>query len=333
MASIIGKHETLEDSMDDGVSARRDVVRSIETRGRHTQLVLLCGVAIIVVFIVGSIYIQGQKYPHHVAWWERAKQQSTKGESYGIYQVITASRYPPIQYAMNGITAWRNLDSKGAEFLLMCIQWFEVDNPKTRGRLTMRHWAGTAGETGATNLFSPPGKGWASVCAADNSNDEERKRSFASNWKGSASQNLWEAFFPDPSDPNFFTIGMFQQLLEYQACDESASNATYLDIYQLFDGGLCNIAFKYTATDQTASELFENFFGLQVKLKPQCGAATAEAAFEGTVGMATAALPLMANTAANPMLIPALVAGVSVAGGVAGGVIGGLSANEACQSV
>lgn len=329
--ALLGEHQRAARVQVRGVVEKRVTARRERTSDRRGQMVLLGVVGIVVLFVAGNITVQSQLYPAHFAFWDRARQQpaapGAAARAFSMSQVVTAHKYPPVASLMSALAAWRSLSSGGAQFLLQSVQWFELDNPRTRGQLSMRQWAGVRDEVDLGDLFLNPRTGFmAGACGGGAVDRAERERAFAASWEGSRARNPWYAFFPPPSHPHFGRIGALAQLLDANTCDSAAA----LDLYRLFDGGLCEVAFHAIAANRTADQTFEHFFGTRIALEPDCAGAVAEGALDGALTGSTMALPLI-GLATGPVAVGGAIA-LAVGGGAFGAFTGRARAESRCRS-
>ena len=314
----------------------------VEYRGRMFRIRIGIFIGYLIFYFAGSVYVQRLKYPVHFEWYERvvAPIALASKHQYSMYQTVVAAYYPEAQSLMNTFAIWPELPSKGARFLMQCVQHFEVMNEKTRGKLSALHWAGEKNMTNADRLFGK--NGWLSGCQ-QRSDFEARKAEMKKNWLQSRDEgNIWFDFFPDPStdEESFFKVGIIQQLFTDESCGDDTSIKAYANVYKLYDGGLCNIARLKRGVGQGSSELFYFFFGSPVRFTPAtCNGEAADAAKNGATAAGLAGFlymdafePISAVSGHNKTGVIAAAGslGIGAVGAGVGYAFGRAAGNERC---
>lgn len=303
----------------------------------------------VIMFVAGNVYVQRYKYPGHFEWWSKHNRiipdgkggiqqletaEKGKGKSqYSMYQVVIAALYPSMQSFLETFAIYESLPSNGAKFLMNAVHHFNR-NSKTRGKLTVYHWAGGPHQTHASELFKCPG-GWLSGGNNKDLSKNERRNLVRKNWMASKGKNLWYDFFPDPAiySTSFFSVPIIQNMVEnYETCKGNAE--AFSGLYALYDGGLCAVAASATSSS-SAANLFAHYFGSPGNYKPSCKGAAAQGALNGGLmtGMSSMGMMDMAGVVqvGGSTAFMGGVAAVSIIGGIAGAVIGGEAAKEKCE--
>ena len=122
--------------------------------------------------------------------------------------------------------------------------------------------------------------------------------------------------------------------------DCGSDSVAALDVYRLFDGGLCGIAHSEQGADESAMQLFFRFFGVHASAATMCygmtEAAISGAAMGGTGALAMAEgfehLDTLNKGSGASLRFGVGVAAVSLLGGVAGVFVAQASAQEQCDN-
>lgn len=307
----------------------------------HWRLAAILTVVGVVGFVVGNIAIQKYKFPQLFAWHARMRKQKTQGKwpnaNYDFYQICTAMQFQPVATMLNLFTVWPMLPRVGAEFLALCVT-------NLGDMLGPLHWAGTAAQTGAANLLGD--KGWASTgCPYDSGETIQTMQSnLINNWSGSRADNIWFPLFPDPrADPDgFLNLCVFKELWKVggKACPPHGQAvagmcpgshvAKSAHIYQLFDGGLCRIAYQATSAYTSGADLFGFFFSGSKPVRADCSAAAAAGAVTGATGAASSMLGVAALAPGYGFIVGATA--LTVGSAVAGAHFSGAAARETCEN-
>lgn len=312
----------------------------------------------IVSFYVSGIRGMRTRYPHLFAWYDAMRKEKVQGKGahdYSLYQVCTAANYTATQNLLDTLLIWPSLHFAAANFLLYTIEFFRqrTGSTKTKGGtsgksepfLTSVHWCGSREQTGYSKLTGPDG--WASVGCATGTL-EQKKETLIGNWNRSASEgNPWYTMLPQPVDADskraFLSVPIIAELYTDSSSTGGAASAcdpasfAQSKIAQLYDGGLCNVAFVATRANQTSAQLFNEYFSVDdsPQVRPSCSGATAAGATQGAVTGATTGLMLAglipgAGAIAAAVKVGATVA-VSVAAAAAGGATSAAAAKEKCE--
>lgn len=297
----------------------QDTARRKERDWKVLTIAIVVTVVGVVGFFAGNILVQAQRYPKQFAQYEAMLASGPRGKAspdYSMYQVATSKDYPTVSYVMT-IGVWPELSQKGALFLMQSLTYLSSDFVVSRGfKLSSLHWNGTAEQTGASKLVGPTG--WA--CAVQDS--KLSKETLLANWIGSKEDNIWYHAFPDPSiaseTDDFLNIPIIKALYIGSEADygdyEDACNAQSFEadgsLYELFDGGLCNVAFKSTRRDQSSDSLFNDFFMGTARTLPTCTGNVAQAALQGGMTAMGLAMPMamLGVTGVGALLIPLVAA-------------------------
>lgn len=335
---------------------------------RKRRAFLVAGVVSVVVGVVcyfaSSIYGMRMRYPHLFAWYEAVRQEKVQGQGrhdFSLYQVCTAANFGEAQRLFDLLLIWKSLHPAAANFLLFTIEYFRekaAADPKMA--LTALHWAGSGAQTGYDKLTGPTG--WAST-GCSTGTLEQKKATLIANWNRGAAENIWYDMLPRPVDETsklaFLSVPMIAELYTdsadggaASACDPESFRLS--KIAQLYDGGLCNVAFKEgTKSTVSSADLFNAYFAVHDNptASESCEGAARAGALQGASsggmmalmflqmaggalggGEAKAATGLMGMLVRNPMTTKALGT-VAVGGGlaVANGVTSANAAKERCK--
>lgn len=323
---------------------------ALERSARNWRLAVIILLLGIVAYIGGHILLQRQLYPELFDWYDRMSRDKYKGRAqpgamtwapfYGMYSVATMLQHAPVGWFLCGITVWDCLTENGAQFLARSVSYAL----ETKKELTSLHWNGNGAQTHADKLVGAGGWADATPPAGQENTPQNRQNALLANWrKGKAKDpktglkmNIWYDIFHDPDvDPKaFLNTCVIKQLwsdercggragVNYDARDVSTFSSSLL--WELFNGGLCQIAYKHTTNDQSGDELFDFVFNGSAPLKRECGAAGWSGALSGAVGTSSLLIPLAGIPGAGLLAV-----GGILAGGAVGGVAGYFRGREAC---
>ena len=305
----------------------------------------------IVGFFVGNIYIRKYQYPGLFKWYANMRKRKLQGgwkiANYSMYQVTTVMQFEPVGSLLSLFTVWATLPRVGAEFLAKCVTQFG-------DKLTALHWNGTASQTNASMLIGDTG--WAS-CGCGGTNEEGgtalvRKNKLLQNWKESGAvvdkagepANIWYDIFPDPfvNPTGFWNLCVFREIWEPDGSECAGAgtvenmcegdNEMYKSshIWQLFDGGLCKVAYKVADTQTSSQELYAYYFDQAPEVPMSCGASYAAGAVSGATSACSSMLAVAAIAPGPGFIIAAM--GLTATASVAGAITGGAAAKEACRT-
>ena len=274
-----------------------------DERKRRSMIVatVLTVVVGVVTYFVSGIYGMSKRYPHLFRWYDAMRSEKVQGQGrhdFSMYQVCTASDFGAAASMLNLLLVWKALHPAAAQFLMYTVEYYEQKakaDPKQR--LTALHWAGGRAQTNYQKLLGP--KGWAST-GCSTGTLEQKKATLIQNWNSGAAENLWYDLLPKPVDETgklgFLSVPMIQELYSdsgttggaITACDEEGFATSKLG--RLFDGGLCNAAFKATSDDASAADLFNEYFAVHDNptASQDCAGAAQAGAVQGAMsgGMA-----------------------------------------------
>ena len=302
-------------------------------------------VASILLYFFSVLYMTVHKYPRLVKWWNMTMRASSKGyakpakdtPAYHLTQVATASENRLFQKLMNLFLIWPNLTQEGATFLMHCVWEFTSQKyASNKVELTAKHWWGGWDSYGGseTKVTEEMLTGVGGVFCSNQPggkvaiSNQQAKETLAKNWIASKAWNIWFPFLPDPETEldAWGSVPAIRQLWDANApesingCDEQAASAA--DLWLLFHGGRCRVAFEATQPDKSSSAVFANFFVGTPRPKGMCGVKTAQGAMQGASGGGMAGMGMLAVPglgAAGMIGILAITATTAVAGGVLGG--------------
>lgn len=309
-------------------------------------------VASILLYFFSVLYMTVHKYPRLVKWWNTAMRSSSKGyakpakdtPAYHLTQVATASENRLFQKLMNLFLVWPNLTQEGATFLMHCIWEFTAQKYASKKvELTAEHWWGGwesygGGETkvteemltGVGGIFCSNQEGGKAAIS-----NQQAKETLANNWIKSKAWNIWFPFLPSPETDldAWGSVPAIRQLWDANApesingCDEQAASAA--DLWLLFHGGLCRVAFEATQPDKSSSAVFANFFVGTPRPKGMCGVKAAQGAMQGASGGGMAGMGMLAVPGLGPAGMIGILA-ITATSAVAGGVLGGQAGKDGC---
>jgi hypothetical protein len=316
-----------------------------EARRRlQVRLVVLGLIGGIVMYFVAGIYGLRFRYPHLFDWHDGMRRETTQGQgahNFSMYHVATAADYTPVSDLL-GLFVWTNLSMPGANFLMMCIEFFAkqaATDPKAK--LTALHWAGSGEQTQFAKLGGE--KGWASG-GCSTGTVQEKQQTLVANWNRSEKEgNIWYHLLPKPVDATgtqaFLSIPMIQELFsDSQAtggtADACSASFEISKIGMLFNGGLCYVAFEEgSRSNASAADLFNTFFATHVSVRQSCDGSARAGFVNGAVstGSAMAFLAPMLEVPGGPYVKGAALLAMTVGGGLIGGVAQQNADRETCQ--
>jgi hypothetical protein len=318
--------------------------REDKLASRNWRIAIYMSIISFISFIVANIFARRFQYPVLFEWYDKMISQKEKGDAkyppggYSMYQVCTTMEFAPVGYFMNALTVWKSLDRSGALFLAQCVAEFN-----NRGMpITALHWNGSARQTNAKKLYANPTEdtGWASGGCSGTYTLAQREQTLINNWGASKNEgNIWYKHFPDPMVERhvFLTVPVVSELIAGSRKDggavQNSCNAqsfVFSDMYRLFDGGLCRIAFEHTNETVSSSDLFANFFVGSPNIPVDCSGAAFQGAMSGATGAGSGLLACAALGADSPAFLVGVV-GMTVAGGILGGISGRDAAKDACK--
>ena len=327
-----------------------------DERKRRTFLVasLVSVIVGVVGYFVSGVYGMRLRYPSLFRWYEAMRREKVQGKgrhNYSLYEVCTAANFAAAHQLFNMLLIWKALHPAAANFLLFTVEYFgekALKDPKMT--LTALHWAGSRDQTGYDRLVGPTG--WASTGCAEGRTLEEKQEALIRNWNAGAEQNIWYPLLPQPVDETskraFLSVPMIAELFSdssstggaASACDPQAF-AMRSKLGQLYDGGLCNVAFEATRDDQSAADLFNSYFSVHANptASESCDGAASAGAAQGALSggaMGTVFLQIAGDLipGKGAALMFRKVIGtivVSSTAAVAGGVTSAAAAKERCR--
>ena len=303
----------------------------------------------IVSYFVSGIYGMKMRYPRLFRWYDRMRAEKEQGEGrhdFSLYQVCTAANFQAAQQLLNLLLVWRDLRFPPANFLLFTIDYFDrksASDPKAA--LTSLHWSGSRAQTKYDKLVGP--SGWASTGCATGTL-EQKKATLISNWNAGKDENIWYHMLPKPVDEAsklaFLSVPMIAELYtdssssggSVSACDpETFANDSKLG--RLFDGGLCNVAFMSTRSDQASADLFNEYFATHynASVSQSCNGAASAGGFQGAMsgGMSGLMLLQMMPPLPGPLGLLKVGAALAVTAGAtaAGAATSAAAAKARCK--
>tara|TARA_B100000683_G_scaffold202560_1_gene195948 strand:- start:178 stop:1299 length:1122 start_codon:yes stop_codon:yes gene_type:complete len=332
-------------------SAQQEKVDRAKTlkSAKDWRLATIVSIVGLISFFFGNIFMRRFQFPDLFAWYDRMSTDKYGGRYgrgaapfYSMYQVTTCMQFAPVGWVLNGLTIWPPLQRNASIFLSLCVSYF-----LSRGvELTSLHWNGRAAQTNAKMLLGR--NGWASSGCMDSLRMDERQQKLIDNWAKSnvpdprrpgMKLNIWYDLLPDPyaQRDEFLNLCMIAQLWNPSICgkdplrDACNPQAFALStIYQLFDGGLCRIAFNITETAKP-QKVFSDLFIGSPSVAVSCGGSYAAGAASGASAAMSAMLPIAAMNPASGAMIGIGVA-VTAIGTAVGSVASGNAAKEACKN-
>ena len=276
---------------------------------RHAQkmtVAIVCTVvSTVIMYFVTGILGMKSRYPHLFTWYDAMRAEKVQGagkHDYSLYQVCTAADFTAAQSMLNMLLVWHDLHFAPANFLMFCISYFgDKAKKEPKAKLTALHWAGSRAQTGYEKLLGE--KGWAST-GCSTASLGAKKQNLVNNWNAGKDENIWYHLLPQPTDgastQAFLSVPMIAELYTDSSkggaattCDADAFATS--KIAQLYDGGLCNVAFVNTESGTSAGDLFNGYFEVDVNpsVSVSCGGAVAAAATQGATSGAMSGMMLL----------------------------------------